>query len=121
MKQNKIILIVDDDIDLLENTAFLINSAGYDVVTAQNGIDAIQKYKEIIPHLVLMDVRMPMIDGYDAFFKINQFDNKAKVILITAYAQDDEKHLKAKSLGLIGTISKPYSIEQLEDVISKNI
>ncbi|MFB5606456.1 MAG: response regulator [Nitrosarchaeum sp.] len=119
MNSKKTILIVDDDIDLLENTAFLIKSTGYDVVTAQNGLDAVQKYKEISPSLVLMDVRMPVMDGYDAFFKIKQFDSNAKVILITAYAQDEKKQLKAQSLNLITTISKPYSIEHLEDAISK--
>jgi len=119
MSQKKVILIVDDDVDLLENTVFLIKSAGYDVVMAQNGAEAVQKYKETSPNLVLMDVRMPVLDGYDAFFKIKQFDSDAKVVLITAYAHDEKKHLKAKSLNLIDTISKPYTIEKLEDIISK--
>jgi len=120
MNQKKTILIVDDDVDLLENTSFLIKSIGYDVIMAQNGVDAVQKYKETTPNLVLMDVRMPLMDGYDAFFKIKQFDANSKVILITAYAQDEKKHLKAKSLGLLDTISKPYNIEQLENAISKH-
>lgn len=120
MNQKKTILIVDDDIDLLENTAFLIKSSGYDVIMAQNGAEAVQKYKETSPNLVFMDVRMPILDGYDAFFKIKQFDANAKVILITAYAQDEKKHIKAKELGLIDTISKPYNIEQLEDALLKH-
>jgi len=119
MIQKDVILIVDDDFDLLENTAFLIKSMGYEVIMAQNGLEAVEKYKEIKPNLVLMDVRMPIMDGYDAFFKIKQFDSNAKVILITAYAQDEKKYLKAKNLGLVDTISKPYSIEFLEEVILK--
>jgi len=119
LSQKKSILIVDDDVDLLENTAFLIKSAGYDVLTAENGSVAVQKYRETHPNLVLMDVRMPIMDGYDAFFKIKQHDSEAKVILITAYAQDEQKLLKAKSLNLLDTISKPYTIEQLEDSIAK--
>ena len=121
MSQKKIILIVDDDVDLLENTAFLIKSAGYDVIMAQNGVDAVHKYKETSPNIVLMDIRMPILDGYDAFFKIKQFDSNAKVILITAYDHDEKKHLKAKSLNLLDTISKPYTIERLEDAIAKYI
>jgi len=97
MEQKNIILIVDDDVDLLENTVFLIKSAGYDVVMAQNGVDAVQKYKETSPNLVLMDVRMPIMDGYDAFFKIKQFDINAKVILITAYAHDEKNMPKQKA------------------------
>jgi len=117
--EKKTILLVDDDIDLLENTAYLIKSIGYDVVTAEDGQDAVLKYKDISPDLTIMDVKMPKMDGFDAFFKINQFDPQAKVVLITAFSIDEKKHLKAKSMSLITTINKPYSFEQLEEVVTK--
>jgi len=63
---------------------------------------------------------MPKLDGYDAFFKIKQYDPNAKVILITAYNQDEKKYLKAKSMALVDTISKPYSFEILEELINKH-
>lgn len=116
----KTILIVDDDADLLENTAFMIKSMGYDVFTAKDGDDGVTKYKDVKPNLTFMDVRMPKMDGYDAFFKIKQHDQDAKVILITAYNQDEKKYLQAKSMALIGSISKPYSFEILEELINKH-
>ena len=116
----KTILIVDDDVDLLENTAFMIKGMGHDVFTAKDGDDGVLKYKDVKPNLTFMDIRMPKMDGYDAFFKIKQFDPDAKVVLITAYNQDEKKYLKAKSMSLIGTISKPYSFETLEDLIQKH-
>ncbi|MEX0640167.1 MAG: response regulator [Nitrosopumilaceae archaeon] len=116
---NKTVLLVDDDVDLLENTAFMIKSAGCEVITAENGIEAVEKYKEISPSLVIMDIKMPKMDGYEAFFKIKQFDADAKVILITAYTLDEKKHLKAKSMNLIATISKPYTFEQMEGLVGK--
>lgn len=116
----KTILIVDDDVDLLENTAFMIKGMGHDVFTAKDGDDGVSKYKDVKPNLIFMDIRMPKMDGYDAFFKIKQFDPDAKVVLITAYNQDEKKYLKAKSMSLIGTISKPYSFETLEDLIQKH-
>ena len=119
MSTNKTVLIVDDDTDLLENTAFMVKGMGYDVVTAENGLEAVEKYKEIKPNLTIMDIRMPKMDGYDAFFKIKQFDSNAKAILITAYTFDEKKHLKAKSMGLITSITKPYTIEVLEELINK--
>lgn len=119
MSLRKTILLVDDDIDLLENTAYLVKSIGYDVVTAEDGQDAVLKYKDIRPDLTIMDVKMPKMDGFDAFFKIKQFDSEAKVVLITAFSIDEKKHLKAKSMSLITTINKPYSFEQLEEVVSK--
>ncbi len=120
MSSKKMILLVDDDTDLLENTAYMIKSMGYDITTAENGLEAVEKYKEIKPVLVLMDIRMPKMDGYDSFFKIKQFDNNAKVILITAYTQDEKKHLKAKSMSLITTINKPYSFELIEELLNKH-
>ena len=118
MSSQKTILLVDDDLDLLENTAYMIRSMGCDVITAENGQDAVLKYKEIEPDLTIMDVKMPKMDGFDAFFKIKQFDPKAKVVLITAFSIDEKKHLKAKSMSLLTTISKPYSFEQLEELIA---
>lgn len=116
---NRKILLVDDDVDLLENLAFMIKNAGYEVITAENGEEAVKIYREFSPDLTLMDVKMPRMDGFDAFFKIKQHDSNAKVILITAYAVDEKKHLKAKSMGLITTISKPFTFEILEDLIKK--
>lgn len=119
MSLKKTILLVDDDIDLLENTAYMIKNLGCDVITAEDGQNAVEKYKEISPDLTLMDVKMPKMDGFDAFFKIKQFDSDAKIILITAFAVDEKKHLKAKSMSLLTTINKPYSFEQLEEIVTK--
>lgn len=116
----KTILIVDDDVDLLENTAFMIKGMGHNVFTAKDGDDGVSKYKDVSPDLTFMDIRMPKMDGYDAFFKIKQYDSGAKIILITAYNQDEKKYLKAKSVGIIDAISKPYSFEILENLISKH-
>lgn len=116
----KTILVVDDDVDLLENTAFMINSMGHDVFTAKDGEDGVTKYRDVKPDLTFMDIRMPRMDGYDAFFKIKQYDQDAKVILITAYNQDEKKYLKAKSIGLVDAISKPYSFEIIEGLIDKH-
>ena len=119
MSSKKTVLIVDDDTDLLENTAVMVKSMGHEVFTAENGVEAVEKFKEIRPNLILMDVRMPKMDGYDAFFKIKQIDSDAKAILITAYTFDEKKHLKAKSMGLITSISKPYTFELLEELVTK--
>lgn len=119
MSLKKTILLVDDDVDLLENTAYMIKSIGYDVVTAEDGQDAVLKYKDIRPDLTIMDIKMPKMDGFDAFFKIKQFDSEAKVVLITAFSIDEKKHLRAKSMSLLTTINKPYSFEQLEETVTK--
>ena len=119
MVSNNLILIVDDDIPLLENTAYMVETLGYEVVTARDGLEAVETYKSANPDLTFMDVRMPKMDGFDAFFKIKDYDENAKVILITAYHVDEKKFLKAQSMSLLETIEKPYDIERLEGVINK--
>ncbi|AFS80353.1 response regulator receiver protein [Candidatus Nitrosopumilus koreensis AR1] len=119
MTTNKLILIVDDDIPLLENTAYMIETLGYDVVTAKDGMEAVDVYRSAQPSMTFMDVKMPKQDGFDAFFKIKEFDPDAKVVLITAYNMDEKKHLKAKSMNLLETIEKPYDMEKLETTLDK--
>ena len=97
----------------------MLKSIGFDVVKAENGSEAVEKYKDFTPDLVVMDIKMPKMDGFDAFFKIKQFDSKAQVVLITAFLVDEKKHLKAKSMGLLTTISKPYSFETIEEIVTK--
>jgi len=121
LPSNRLILIVDDDLPLLENTAYMIETLGYEVVTANDGIEAVEVYKAAHPALTLMDIKMPKLDGYGAFFKIKEFDSNAKIVLITAYTLDEKKHLKAQSMSLLDTIEKPYDIENLKKVIDKFI
>lgn len=119
MTSNRPVLIVDDDVPLLENTAYMIETLGHEVVTARDGVEAVDVYKTAKPSLTFMDVKMPKQDGFDAFFKIKEFDKDARVVLITAYHVDEKKHLKAQSLSLLETIEKPYDIEKLEATINK--
>jgi len=97
----------------------MIETLGYDVVTAKDGLEAIDVYKSANPTLTFMDVKMPKMDGFDAFFKIKEFDKEARIVLITAYHVDEKKYLKAKSMSLLETIEKPYDIEKLEETINK--
>lgn len=119
MGTNNLILIVDDDIPLLENTAYMVEVIGHEVITAKDGVEAVEVYKSAKPGLTFMDVKMPKQDGFDAFFKIKEFDPEAKVVLITAYHVDEKKYLKAKSMKLLESIEKPYDIEKLEKIINK--
>jgi len=119
MSVKKTILLVDDDLDLLENTAFMLKSSGYEVITAKDGEEAVAEYREFKPNLTVMDIKMPKMDGFDAFFKIKQYDPDAKVILITAYFVDEIKRLKAKSMSLITTINKPFTFESLDELVRK--
>ena len=66
MKTNNfIILLVDDEPDILEILSFTLTNDGYKVYTAKNGVDAIKVAKKIQPHLIILDLMMPLMDGIE--------------------------------------------------------
>ena len=72
MREKPLILIVDDEPNLSEILATQLTASGYDVVTAENGEEAVKKTEELLPDLVLMDIRMPKMNGTDAVFAIKE-------------------------------------------------
>ena len=113
-----IILLVDDDSELLESAEYMLGYEGYEIVTAKNGEEAVSKYDEIRPALTLMDIKMPILNGYDAFIRIIKKYPKANVVFTSAYAIDDNQFKNAKKLGLKGLLTKPFELEDLNDLVS---
>ncbi len=112
------ILLVDDDSELLESAEYMLGYEGYEVVTAKNGEEAVTRYEEVKPVLTLMDIKMPIMNGYDAFMRIIKKHPKANVVFTSAYAIDDSQFKNAKKLGLKGLLTKPFELEELSEVIS---
>lgn len=115
---DKIVLIADDDDGILNVTSNIVKKLGYQVITASNGYDAIEKFKEKKPHLVLMDLRMPGMDGTEAFFKIRQINPEAKIILMSAYGLIPTVN-EAFQHGLVDFIEKPLPIKTLREFLEK--
>jgi len=115
----KTILIVEDDIELLNLYAEILQVNMYNVQTAINGEEAIAKYKQTHPDLVVMDGYMPKLDGYEAFSQIIKIDKNAKVVIVIGYSEFEVKNKKALEQGLISVISKPISIDTLLDLAKK--
>jgi len=116
---DKKILFVDDDTDFLEVNQLMLMDEGYDVIPAKNGTEAVEKYKEINPDIVFLDIKMPGIDGYETFFRILKYDPDARVIFTSSYAINDEKFKHAKKSSLKGLLNKPFEFEDVEKIIKK--
>ena len=114
----KKILVVDDDKDSLEITCKTLQDEGYIITQANDGERALSQYDEQKPDLVLLDIRMPTMNGYEAFFKIKKINPDAKVIFMTAYAVDNEIHERAKELDLIYLLMKPFSFDFLKELVA---
>lgn len=114
-----VILIVEDDEDLLNLYVEILEINRFNVQTAINGEEAISKYKQIHPDLVVMDGILPKMDGYDAFSQIIEFDKNAKVVIITGYSDFNTKNKLALEQGLISVIPKPIGIDELLKLAKK--
>jgi DNA-binding NtrC family response regulator len=115
----KTILIAEDDIELLDLYAEILQVNMYNVQTAINGEEAVSKYRQIHPDLVVMDGDMPKLDGYEAFSQIIEMDKNAKVVIVTGYSEFELKNKRALQQGLISVISKPIGIDTLLDLAKK--
>ena len=91
MKTSEVkILLVDDEPDILEIVGYNLKTEGYQVFTASNGLDGVKLAKKVIPHLILLDIMMPEMDGIEACEKIRKIKNLEDVIIsfLTARGED---------------------------------
>ncbi len=113
-------MIVDDDYDFLESIQLLLLNDGHDTIPISNGKYAIEQYNEFEPDLVLLDIRMPGIDGYETFLHMIRNDADARIIFTSAYDLSSEQYKKAKNQSLSGILSKPIEFTKLRRIITKH-
>jgi two-component system alkaline phosphatase synthesis response regulator PhoP len=102
------ILLVDDEPDVLEFMTYNLNSAGYKVHSTQNGKDAIHKAKEIKPHLILLDVMMPEMDGVETCEQLrNQPELQSTIIAFLTARGEDYSQIAGFEAGGDDYITKP--------------
>jgi two-component system, cell cycle response regulator DivK len=106
------ILVVEDNAESMYLVTFLLESAGYIVLPATNGINAVQVCQEALPDLVLMDIKLPGIDGYEATRRIKQIPavSHIPIIAFTAFAMESDIK-KALVTGCAGHMEKPIDIQ----------
>ena len=121
MDSDKKILFADDDVDFLEATQLMLLDKGFDVETASDGVLAVEKYREIMPDILFMDIKMPEIDGYEAFSRIIKFDPDARIVFTSSYALNDKKYKHAKKSSLKRSVlNKPIEFKNMEKMIRKH-
>ncbi len=107
------ILVVDDEPDAVVLLEEFLTAKGYDVLTASNGEEALQKAREAHPHAMLLDVRMPRMNGLEVLRRVREFDREMGIIMVTAVA-DQETTDQALQMGAFDYISKPMDFRYLE-------
>lgn len=115
----KKILIVEDDEMNLRLTVDLLQMAGYQTIPAHNGADGVKLALRHQPHLIIMDMQMPIMDGVEAVRRLkgDEATNTIPIMALTAYAMpDDEK--KFRAVGCDGYMSKPFDVKIFFDEIA---
>jgi CheY-like chemotaxis protein len=114
------ILIAEDERDIRDLITFTLSFAGHQVTAASNGEEALQKALQIIPDLILMDVRMPRMTGYEACKRMKQ-ENSIKhitVAFLSAKGQESEVQTGLE-VGAVEYILKPFSPDQLTERVKQ--
>ena len=110
------ILIAEDEPDIRELVAFTLRFAGHEVVATANGEEAVQQAGEMIPDIILMDVRMPRMTGYDAcrIMKADPILKDIPVVFLSAKGQDSEIQT-GMAVGAEDYLLKPFAPDQLTE------
>jgi DNA-binding NtrC family response regulator len=118
LKDKSDILIVDDDVDMAETLSDILIALGIRVEIAHDGCSAIEKTKAKMFDIVLMDIKMPKMNGVESYKKIKQIRPQTTVVLMTAYAAQD---LVAEALkeGAYGIWYKPVEINKIVELVEK--
>ena len=113
------ILVVDDAAFMRMMIRDVLTKNGYEVLgEAENGAKAIEKYKEVKPDLVIMDITMPEVDGIQAVKEIKAFDPNAKVVMCSAMGQQ-AMVIEAIQAGARDFIVKPFQADRVIEAVKK--
>ena len=114
------ILAVDDSPSMRQMVAFTLKSAGFDVVEAEDGVDALDKAKSGQFNLVLADVNMPNMDGITLVRELRQLpDYRFTPLLILTTEAGQDKKMEGKQAGATGWLVKPFNPEQLVATVQR--
>jgi DNA-binding NtrC family response regulator len=112
------ILVVDDEENAREGLSKILSKEGYSVDMASNGKEAIETLRRQSFDLVITDMRMPLMDGFEVLREIKKMNENIGVIMITAYGEV-ESYLEAMNMGAFEYINKPVRVNELKRVITK--
>src|SRR6266436_8331535 len=104
-------MVADDDRDMVDMLSYWLKGHGYDVIRAFDGEQALKRWRETVPDLVILDVQMPKLDGFEVCRQMRMETNSMVLILSALDREDDE--VRGLELGADDYLRKPFSPRQL--------
>jgi CheY-like chemotaxis protein len=121
MTERTRVLIIDDDEDIVKLAKIMIGYMGYEVTATTDNLSVFDLLEEEHYILLLLDIQMPNMDGYEICRKVRDSPHRdIKIVLFTASA-DEDVISKGKAAGADEVLSKPFSIQQIKDTVRKVI
>ena len=118
----KRVLLVDDEPDILKIVGKRLEMAGFDVLTAADGKSALAKVRESLPDLIVLDVMLPGLNGYEvcSLLKQNKQTSHIPIIMLSAKGQEQD-YWKGMSSGADAYLTKPFAGQELHNLIDRLI
>lgn len=118
----KTVLVVEDKASLTQMLQFLFLSKGLDVQIAFDGLEAMEKISELRPDLVLLDIMMPRMDGFEVLEKLKASPDTENIPVIMLTARKSREDMeKAKALGAVEYITKPFKAVEVVDKVLRHL
>ena len=119
---SKKILIVEDEKQLQNLLAIFLRPRGFELVTAGDGREALEVLEDGIPDLVLLDIKLPVMDGFEFFRRMKKVlgTKRVPVIMVTAL-KTEEAQREARELGAADYITKPFKAHQILETVKKHL
>ncbi|MEM0466639.1 MAG: response regulator [Candidatus Thermoplasmatota archaeon] len=115
----KTILIVDDEEDIRTSVGQLFEVSGYQVITAHNGLECLEKLERTIPDLIILDIMMPGMNGWDVAARIKENQRWKQIPIVFLTAKGDEMSIGMGHLAAVEYITKPFDIMHLKASIDR--
>ena len=113
MTEKKRVLLVDDQAGILKILRIQLKIHGFDVATASTGTEAVEMVREREPDVILLDILLPDINGFDVLARVKEFSQ----VPIIAFTANPSMAQKAITMGAVDFISKPFDVDRLSEKI----
>jgi two-component system response regulator VicR len=115
----KKIMVVDNEPDTVEMVKVILEDADYEVVGACSGVECLQAVPKEKPDLILLDIMMPDLSGWDTYNRLREGDKTTKVAFLSAVEVSSERREKLMQSGLADYINKPFTADEIVDRVRR--
>ncbi len=116
-----VVLVVDDDPDILEALSEILEAEGFEIRRARNGKEALDRLEPEPPNLILLDLMMPVMDGWEFAQRMRQKPPEVARIPLIVLSADRNVGSKAADIGAVGHLAKPFELNDLLDMVRRSL